>query len=121
MEHPFDENDSHKTCYLSTRITQVEDKMLNEIGGWLQTGNKTATIRKQEIVRRTIRMAYEYLQIQLAHIDTQNTHTPTEPKISTHIMPTKQTHSIDLETYQKISNKTTEQIHRPNFLNKGRL
>jgi hypothetical protein len=69
MEKPFDDMSSFDTVFLSTRITQVEHDMLTEIQGWLQTENQTATIRKQETVRRTIRMAYEYLQTQIAHMD----------------------------------------------------
>ena len=117
MEFPFDENDSFETVYLSTRITQIENKMLQEIGGWLQTGNQTATIRKQEIVRHTIRMAYEFLHMQIADIDKQNADISTEHNTTTDITPTKQTHNLDLKIYQEIANKSiTHSTHKLNFL-----
>lgn len=117
MENPFDETSDFDTIYLSTRITQVEHKMLNEIQGWLQTANQTATIRKQEVVRRTIRMAYECLQTQLAHMDevaaTESAQivsdSPT-PEIVVDISPTKPTQDkFDnmMDTYREIANKTT--------------
>jgi hypothetical protein len=115
MENPFDEISDFDTVYLSTRITQTEHKMLNEIQGWLQTANQTATVRKQEAVRRTIRMAYEFLQTQLAHMDeiaaTESAqivdNSPT-PEIVVDISPTKPTQDkFDnmIDTYREIANK----------------
>lgn len=109
MEYPFEESEDFKTVFLSTRITQVENQMLNEIGGWLQTANVTATIRKQEIVRRTIRMAYDYLQLQIADMDKQNADISPEPENHTHTIPTKRTQVLDLKIYHEIANKTTNQ------------
>ena len=116
MENPFDEISDFDTVYLSTRITQTEHKMLNEIQGWLQTANQTATIRKQETVRRTIRMAYEFLQTQIAHMDevaaTESTQivddSPTS-EIVVDISPTKPTQDkFDnmMDTYREIANKS---------------
>lgn len=116
MEFPFDENEDFKEVFLSTRITQIENQMLMEIGGWLQTANQTATIRKQEIVRRTIRMAYEYLQMQIADMDKQIANNSPEPEHTPRISHTKQTHTLDMKIYQEIANKTTHTIQRPSFL-----
>jgi hypothetical protein len=64
------EGDS-KMVYLSTRITQKERKMLDEIQGWLQTERSCSTVSFQETVMRTIRFAYDSLQAQIAHIDNE--------------------------------------------------
>jgi hypothetical protein len=117
VELPFDENDSFEVVHLSTRITQIENKMLQEIGGWLQTGNKTATIRKQEVVRHTIRMAYEYLCTQLDGIDSHSADISPTPKTTPHNLPTNVSRTINLDLYHEIANKpTTGTLHKPNFL-----
>ena len=118
MENPFDELSSFDTVFLSTRITQVEHDMLNEIWGWLQTENQTATIRKQEVVRRTIRMAYDYLQTQIAHMDepaeepkihlVDNSPTIENVRIISSTKPTQQRGMDDMiETYKEIGNNFT--------------
>ena len=108
--------------FLTTRITQVENKMLDEIRTWLQTENQTATIRKQETVRRTIRMAYEYMQILIAQNDNKIVTFPTQPKQTPTETPqivetnkNKPYKAFDPETYksfeirQTASFKTTPQ------------
>lgn len=128
MEKPFDDMSSFDTVFLSTRITQVEHDMLSEIQGWLQTENQTATIRKQETVRRTIRMAYEYLQTQISHMDepaekpqihlVDNSPTIEKP---VDIPPTKPTlRGMDdmIETYKEIGNNFTYTPRTQNAHNK---
>jgi hypothetical protein len=60
-----------KQVFLSTRITQKESQMLNEIRGWLQTERNLSTVSKQETVMHTIRVAYEYMSTQIAHKDNE--------------------------------------------------
>lgn len=124
MENPFDETSAFDTVFLSTRITQIEHDMLNEIWGWLQTTNQTATIRKQEVIRRTIRMAHEYLQTQIAHMDKLAEEPPTQVVNNSPITeniriisPTKTTQNaglMDLETIKEIANKTSHEIRTQN-------
>lgn len=106
MEHPFDEKSNFDTIFLSTRITQTEHNMLSEIQGWLQTTNQTATIRKQETVRRTIRMAYEYLQTQIAELD-KNLSEPSIQVVDINQAKPKQSQdTLDMKAYYEMSNKS---------------
>lgn len=112
MELPFDETSDFDVVFLSTRITQIEHKMLTEIHGWLQTENQTATIRKQEVIRRTIRMAYAHLQTQLVHMDEQ-AEEPTTQFVDN--SPTNNTRGfLDVKAYQEMSNKT---LYKPTAQN----
>jgi hypothetical protein len=79
-EPQFELESAFAEVFLTCRITQIEDKMLKEIRGWLQTENQTATIRKQEAVRRTIRMAYEHMQLKISQMDNKIVTFPTQPQ-----------------------------------------
>jgi hypothetical protein len=125
MEHPFDESSDFDMIYLSTRITRIEHKMLNEIQGWLQTTNNTATIRKQETVRRTIRMAHAYLLSQIESMDEVSSEIQHEPVTQiVSIMPapvTKNQQSFDIKAYYEMSNKTPQQKRVQNVSDKMNL
>jgi hypothetical protein len=79
----FELESAFAEVFLTTRITQVESKMLDDLRGFFQTENQTATIRKQEAVRRTIRMAFEYMQILIAQMDNKLITFPPQPQKTT--------------------------------------
>jgi hypothetical protein len=104
LEHILLES-QNKPIYLSTRITQKESKMLDEIRGWLQTERSLSTVSKQETVMHTIRVAYEYMQTQIAHMDGKLQHI-------VHTIP---------EEMESISNTEPTQNESKNFIEAHRV
>jgi hypothetical protein len=115
----FELESAFAEVFLTTRITQVESKMLDDLRGFFQTENQTATIRKQEAVRRTIRMAFEYMQILIAQMDNKLITFPPQPKQQPDPMPTEPPQIViennkkpykpyDLDNYKSFETKYTE-------------
>jgi hypothetical protein len=112
----------NKQVWLSSRITQKEHKMLDEIRGWLQTQRNLSTVRKQEVVMYVIQTAYENLMSTIREIDQthkmqtpQNVHKDTpevHEKPTAEIVefpnpkPPEQAEYIPFQNYDQFANKS---------------
>jgi hypothetical protein len=101
-----------KQVFLSTRITQKENKMLDDIRIWLQTQRNLSTVSKQETIMYTIRLGYEFMQLKIAEMDgkLENFSPSKIPQevddFSVKVMIQKR-REINVDQYKEISNKET--------------